>query len=124
MGFDLYASLFYGFVTEGIPWQDAQDCVPREWPEQRYTRRLKEMSPAVTTDSPCNIGCIFSEQYGEAVPHWVYVLASQSTGADSGATRVKSVEIDPKWREQLLSYCEIMGIPWQEPSWCLGTRIN
>lgn len=37
---------------------------------------------------------------------------------------IKSLEIGPEWNKQLQDFCEIMGIPWQEPKWYLTSNMS
>lgn len=128
MSFDLYAGLFYGFITIGIPWQTASDFDPSEYPEARYFRLLasKDNSAIVIpARSRCDVGYSFCENYGKPIPHWVYVISSLSRSHGTfEAKPLSDIKINPAWNYQLNLYCELMSIPKQKPSWCLATTMS
>ena len=91
----------------------------RDAAQKRYFA-YRDRVRAAARESGCSIG---AHCMGEAPIYYVYV-----TPHHHSAWRGKSVEVDParlvvtpEEIQKLRSFCEVMGIEWQEPQWRLAS---
>ncbi len=114
MGVDVHNHVFYGFITEGLPWRQDSDYDPTESIDDRYTRLARVHG--VTDPAACDIH--WNQDQGTL--SWIQISASATMGSATTATPLPSDwQKDPAWDGQLETYCGVMEIPWQQPSWCM-----
>ena len=138
MGISSDAMLFYGFSAEdeGV-WDDLEDM---EW-EELYAEKKGIKPPEVAYSDatraewsaywdktrearaaePCEMACHCSD--GCAIPY-VYIKSTHVTASRGYPQEVKTLEINPAWRGQLKAFCDLMGIPWQEPKWYIASWMG
>lgn len=117
MGLDLHVDLFYGFVTREAPWQPGP-ARPDEWPDER---RLRLVGP----DPDARLErCEIAVDPERRSPWWVFVRASLKTASDLEASALADPVADPAWEAWLRDFCDLLEIAYQEPGWCLLSRIT
>jgi hypothetical protein len=138
MGQSTDAYLFWGFSGEGEEegeswiaeeferdWESAyaakrglveptsSDFDSPEW--KAYWRQQRELIAAC----PCEIGSHCSSSYPI---EFACITASFATARRGDPQEITSIEVGPGWRDELMAFCELMGIPWQEPKWWLASN--
>lgn len=133
------ALLFYGFSAEDVgDWGEIDND---DW-EALYAEK-KGVSPQVydgknqiseealreywrktrklLLDEPCEIG--YHCMDGSAISY-VCIKSTLTTASRGTPREVKTLEIDPAWRDQLKKFCDLMEIPWQESKWYLASWMG
>jgi hypothetical protein len=140
MGVSSDAILFYGFSAEDEgTWEELEDT---DW-EEEFARRKGINPPAVAysdatqaewreywdksrkarADEPCEIDRHCSD--GHPIPY-VCIRGTHVT-ANRGSPQAVTPEfltVDPRWNDQLKSFCDLMGIPWEEPKWYIASWMG
>lgn len=127
------AILFYGIHAdegewdgfESARWEDAlaskrgvpDPCTSYETEEeQRIQSEYWEKRRAICKAEPCalDIHCSY-----ECQMPFAYIKASRITASRGYPEQVASLEVNPEWDANLKVFCDLMGIPWQQPKWWL-----
>lgn len=120
MPMHLYADAFYGYVSEACAWSDAEDFDATEDWEARRSRRLEALGRSSSELSAIDVAC----DYEQGGPWWIYVKASHVRGSDVEAGRIThGFKTQDLWSETLRDFCEVMGVPWREPQWCVASQV-
>lgn len=138
MGISSDAMLFYGFSADDEgDWDSLAD---KDW-EELYAEKKGITPPTVEyseatrvewrayqakvrearANEPCEIACHCSD--GCSIPY-VYIKDTHVTASRGDPQEVKTLETDPAWRDQLKAFCDLMGIPWQEPKWYIASWMG
>lgn len=128
MGTSTDAILFYGFSAEDEG--DWDKRLEDDWTDT-FAAHKGVLSPDSGNDAfnaywskksqllaaePCEI----DQHCSGAHPiSFVYIAESKITASRGDAKEVGTIWIGERWRDQLKEFCNLMGIPWQEPKWYL-----
>ena len=102
---DVYAST-QGVIRPTADYEDNKEVYSTYWRD--VWAKAKE--------AKCEIGYHCS---GEFPIPYVALSVSHKVAGRGDAVRIENLEIQEDWRETLLTFCEVMKIPWQEPAWYL-----
>ena len=146
MGMNAEGMLFWGFPIvdeygdpiEGLAWVDddmdwaehyatqsglskPQADYDRNNPEivqqyQAYWEQERELTDALS---------VTIQSYGyEWTAQAVCIQASITKAEWSETKPIASLQVGETWKSDLLAFCEVMAIPWQEPKWYLTSRYG
>ena len=88
------------------PYEEHKDKYPPFW----------DAKNKLVKDSGCQIDYHCSDRC--PMP-FVAVSESLVSASRGYPVEVKSLEVKPEWEAKLRRFCEVMGIKWAEPKWCL-----
>lgn len=130
--------VFWGFVIPDdveLPWE-AHDAaqwqdhfatvmelkppeVAYEGNEEEYHTYYDQMQAAVV-EAGCEVDATGDHEWAER-PRFVHVTAGQIYASAPQVEPLDAgrLEVKPEWNAKLKSFCELMGIPFQEPGWYL-----
>ena len=138
MGQSTDAILFYGFHAEEGDWDE---IIGDDW-EDAYAAKKGDPEPGVPYDTaenkklhsdfwnrksklvdaePCEVGTHCS---GDFPMPFVCVKASKTRACRGYPEEIKSLDVGEDWKAILMAFCELLGIPWQEPKWWLVSDWN
>jgi len=135
MGQSTDAILFYGLHAEEGEWSDytgddweetfAAKKALLKPPKVEYNKKTADlfksywkMKQQIVTAEPCTISSHCSR---DCPMPFVAVSASikRAYRGDPVQISLDLICINTNWKDQLYKFCELMGIPWQEPKWWL-----
>ena len=141
MGVSSDAMLFYGFSAEDEDsWEEIFDG--KDWdeaiaekkglraPEVDYSaseenkeihRAYWAKKVALLADEPCVFNMHCSDSCSIL---YVCIRESEVVASRGEAVEVKTLTVNLAWDGQLKAFCDLMGIPWQQPRWYLVSYMG
>lgn len=138
MGQSTDAILFYGFHADEGEWDefigigDEEEDGSTDW-EDAFAAKKGTAAPTVEYESNEELFSAYWEakrKLIEAEPcevdshcscdcpmPFVCVKKSKTTAWRGSPAEITSIAVESTWNEQLRTFCELMGIPWQKPRW-------
>lgn len=125
-GKELYQKtiLLWGIPFEGTekpPWADQEHDTSYEQWVGRLNRKLAESNYTAEDVAGCHIGIHLSWQSPRA---YVAIDESCLIADFRKAVNIEDFFIRPGWLSRLKAFCEVMGIPWQDPDWYIAARTE
>lgn len=132
------ATLFYGIVSRYGGWFDDEPKAPwsenndgmgalGNW-EEAWVKRIGKMPESATFENMQqalkeNPPGVELDQYGSYEAGVPYIAIKESivttTWEENKVIPIDRLSINLAWRATLQRFCEVMGIPWQDPAWHL-----
>lgn len=123
MGMDVSADIIYGFPVGGEWTPESDEVVPEEGLiediEAIYATKMG-VDPAEAwkhwRNAPAEIVSAGSLS-GGCSTQYLTLRAALIAGTWDGPTILSAemMQVKPEWEQELRSFCELMGIPWQKP---------
>jgi hypothetical protein len=106
----------------GIPFPESQDRAPWSdtrgpWREAWPTRYVLESGGKAVADSGCFLG-----RYGAVARseyEFPFAAVANSSIEVNAFGGVAPLPVGPEWAERLREFCDILGLPYSEPTWHL-----
>lgn len=134
MGNSASADIIYGMASQDRELIPCDDTTYEylfdhyEWQEEFYRRKGLEY-PGWSVELPDEIkqaGCMMDiHGYTDDPGLFLGIIDSHINTSWDFIERLDTAKLNPttetlqRWREQLESFCQLMGIPFQEPGWLL-----